>query len=80
VQATSHEGLNRWSPEKRALVGIGGIVVVELLAWAMRLRRHAAGSLHLRLQDWDSSTRTGFRRSEVGMFIAGLSGARRHAR
>ena len=69
-----------WSPEKRALIGLAAIVVVGLLEDAVRLRRRAGRALAVRLQDFDASTSHGVHRSEVGMFIAGLSGARRHAR
>jgi hypothetical protein len=69
-----------WSPEKRALVGLAAIVVVGLLEDALRLRRRAGRALAVRLQDFDAAASHGAHRSEIGMFIAGLSGTRRHGR
>jgi hypothetical protein len=77
---TMTEPTSRWSPEKRVLIGLAAIVVVGLLEDAARLRRRAVRALAVRLQDFDVSTSRGAHRSEIGMFIAGLSGARRHGR
>jgi hypothetical protein len=66
----------RWSPQQRALAGIGAIVVVELLEWVLTLRGQATRAVALRLIEFDASTRRDFRRGQVGMFLAGLSGAR----
>jgi hypothetical protein len=73
-------GISSWSPEKRVLAGLAAIVVLELLEDAIRLRSRTVRALTLRLQDWDATTSRGLHRSEVGMFMAGLSGARRHHR
>ena len=69
-----------WSPEKRVLIGLAAIVVVGLLEDAARLRRRAVSAVALRWQEFDASTSHGAHRSEIGMFIAGLSGTRRHGR
>jgi hypothetical protein len=69
-----------WSPEKRVLIGLAAIVVVGLLEDAARLRRRAVRALSVRLQDFDAATSHGAHRSEIGMFIAGLTGTRRHGR
>jgi hypothetical protein len=69
-----------WSPEKRVLIGLAAIVVVGLLEDAARLRRRATRALVVRLQDFDASASHGAHRSEIGLFIAGLSGTRRHGR
>ena len=69
-----------WSPEKRVLIGLAAIVVVGLLEDAARLRRRAVRALTVRLQDFDAATSHGAHRSEIGMFIAGLTGTRRHGR
>jgi hypothetical protein len=69
-----------WSPEKRVLIGLAAIVAVGLLEDAARLRRSARRSLAVRLQDLEASASHGAHRSQVGMFIAGLSGSRRHGR
>ncbi len=69
-----------WSPEKRVLIGLAAIVVVGLLEDAARLRRRATRALSVRLQDFDASSSHGAHRSEIGMFLAGLSGTRRHGR
>ena len=68
------------SPEKRVLIGLAAIVVVGMLEDAARLRRRTVRALALRLQDFDASASHGAHRSEIGMFIAGLTGARRHGR
>jgi hypothetical protein len=62
------------------LIGLAAIVVVGLLEDAVRLRRQAVRALALRWQDFDASTTHGAHRSEIGMFIAGLTGTRRHGR
>jgi hypothetical protein len=67
-----------WDPQKRVLAGIGAILAIELLERAVGLRRRASRAIALRLYQYDDSTRRGLHRAEVSMFIAGLSGARRH--
>jgi hypothetical protein len=67
-----------WDLHKRMLVGLGAIAVLEVLEWAVGLRRRASRAIALRLYDYDHSTRVGLHRGEVSMFIAGLTGARRH--
>ena len=69
-----------WSPEKRVLIGLAAIVVVGLLEDAARARRRAIRTLMLRWQDFDASASHRAHRSEIGMFIAGLSGLRRRGR
>ena len=66
--------------EQRVLIGLAAIVVVGLLEDAARLRRRAVRALTVRLQDFDAATSHGAHRSEIGMFIAGLTGTRRHGR
>jgi hypothetical protein len=78
MTGTQHTG--GWSPEKRVLIGLAAIVVVGLLEDAARLRRRTRRTLAARLQDFEASASHGAHRSQVGMFIAGLSGARRHGR
>jgi len=80
VEVTGTGTTSGWSPEKRVLIGLAAIVVVGLLEDAARLRRRATRALAVRLQDFDASTSHGAHRSEIGMFIAGLSGTRRHGR
>jgi hypothetical protein len=80
VGMTGIQHTSGWSPEKRVLIGLAAIVVVGLLESAARLRRRATRSLVLRLEDLDASASHGAHRSEIGMFIAGLSGTRRHRR
>jgi hypothetical protein len=66
----------RWTPQQRALAGIGAIVVVEMLEVLLRMRGQATRAVALRLGEFDASTRRDFRRGQVGMFLAGLAGAR----
>ena len=80
VEMTGIQHTNGWSLEKRALIGLAAIVVVGLLEDAARLRRRTGRSLTARLQEFDAASTHGAHRSEVGMFIAGLSGTRRHGR
>jgi hypothetical protein len=67
----------QWDPQKRVLAGLGAIVALELLEWAFGLRRRAARAIAMRLYDFDHTTTVGMHRGEVGMFIAGITGARR---
>jgi hypothetical protein len=80
VEMTGIQHSSGWSLQKRARIGLAAIVVVGLLEDAARLRRRAGRALTAQLQDVDASARHGAHRSEVGMFIAGLSGTRRHGR
>ena len=69
-----------WSPQRRVLAGLGAMLVVELLEQAFGLRRRVARAVALRLYEFDRTTRHGLHRDEIGMLIAGLSGARRSHR
>jgi hypothetical protein len=69
-----------WSAEKRVLAALGAMVVIELLERAVGLRRRAGRALAVRLYEFDRSTTHGMHRAEVSMFLAGLTGARRHDR
>jgi hypothetical protein len=69
-----------WSAEKRVLAALGAMVVVELLERAVGLRRRAGRAVALRLSEADRSITHGMHRAEVGTFLAGMTGSRRHHR
>ena len=69
-----------WDPKRRVLAGLGAMLVLELLEQAFGLRRRVARAVALRLYEFDRTTRHGMHRDEIGMLIAGLTGARRSHR
>ena len=77
MQRSERQGSSRWTRERKAMVGISAVVLMEVIERAVGLRSRGTRAVAAWWVHVDDSTRRDLRRAEADLVARVLSGSRR---